>query len=328
MAQSLPEDFRIDIAQEQSYKYIQAKQYDHNSRMRRLIITENNIPKSFTGQEYIELSMWDNGDNYANEPCTFQEDGYPYLVFTDYMLSHAGDILCEVRIYDHKNGTVTTSFNFNLDVSKSLLDQDRLVSSAEFNILNHLILQACTIPDLIEEFNLSQTEIATLVRQLTADIAEYNRQFTEMKTTYTDDFKVLISQITSDLEVYQSEYSSLKSDITTLQSTITAWYTTAAEAENTRIANEQNRQTATSAAIENCKKATEDTNAAITDANQACEEARTASTEATKQALYAQNQGNRVDIALQDFEFRLRTIDGGTLIDTTPSDTVFDGGTL
>lgn len=33
MAQTQPEDFRIDISHEQSFRYLQAKQYDHNSRV-------------------------------------------------------------------------------------------------------------------------------------------------------------------------------------------------------------------------------------------------------------------------------------------------------
>ena len=41
-------DFKIDVSKKQSFKYLLAKQYDHNSRSRRLIITDDNVPIIFT----------------------------------------------------------------------------------------------------------------------------------------------------------------------------------------------------------------------------------------------------------------------------------------
>lgn len=328
MAKAQTEDFRIDISHEQSFRYLQAKQFDHNSRTRRLIITDNNIPLFFTGKELISLSLYANGENYSNTTCPFGEGNYPFVTFTESMLSHTGDVSCEIRIYDSSEATVATTFTFQMTVSKSLLNQDRLVASSEFNILNDLILQANVIPDLIEQFNLSQEEINTLIIKIKSDINDYTTQFSTMKTQYTTDFNELLQQINSDITSYQSDYTSLKSDITTLQSTITTWYTTAQATENTRIANETARQTNTAAAIANCETATANTNNAIAGANTARDNANAAATEAQKQGVFAQNQGDRVDMALQDFEFRLRTVDGGDLTDTTPAENVFDGGSL
>lgn len=340
MAKTQPEDFRIDIAHEQSFRYIQAKQYDHNSRTRRLVITENNIPKKFTGKELVTLSLTINGNNYSNTTCKFGDDGFPYVTFTEDMLKYEGEVLCELRIWysgnadesiinsDEKKDGVVTTFNFGLEVSKSILNRDRLVASSEFNILNDLIIKANAIPDLINQFNLSQEQINALIDQVQNDIADYTNQFSTMKTKYTNDFNALIQQINTDIASYKSEYNSLKSDITTLKTSVTTWYTTAQAAENTRIANETKRQTDTAKAIENCEKATANTNAAITGANDAKDNANAAATEAQKQGAYAQNQGDRVDMALQDFEFRLRTVDGGDLTDTTPAENIYDGGTL
>ena len=328
MAQAQPEDFRIDISHEQSFRYLQAKQFDHNSRIRRLIITDNNIPLKFTGKELIGLSLYINGNNYSNTTCPFGDDGFPRVVFTESMLSHEGDVSCEVRIYSSSDETVTTTFTFMMTVSKSLLNQDRLVASSEFNILNDLILQANVIPDLVKQFNLTQEQVNALISQIQNDIADYTNQFSTMKTNYTNDFNALLQKINADITLYKSEYNSLKSDITSLKSSITEWYTTAQSAENARIANENKRITDTAKAIENCEKATSNTNTAISDANLARDNANNAATEAQKQGAYAQNQGDRVDIALKDFEFRLRTIDGGDLTDTTPAENVFDGGSL
>lgn len=328
MAQQTIEDFRIDISHEQSFRYLQAKQFDNNSRIRRLVITDNNIPISLTGKELIDLSLYVDGDNYSNTSCPFGDDGHPYVTFTDSMLSRKGDVSCEIRIYDSAQATVATTFTFMMTVSQSLLNQDRLIASSEFNILNDLILQANAIPDLIKEFSLSQAEINALITKIKSDISDYTNQFSTMKTKYTNDFNTLIQKINSDITSYQSEYTTLKSDILSLKSTITTWHTTAQAAENTRIANENKRKTDTATAIKNCETATANTNTAISGANTARDKANEAATKAENQAAYAQNQGDRVDMALQDFEFRIHTVDGGDLTDTVPVENTYDGGSL
>ena len=113
------EDFKIDVAKTQSFKYLQAKQFDHNSRKRRLIITDSNIPIKYSDDrsEYITLSLYINGRNYSNTSCPFESDGYPYITFTESMLSEVGDVSCEIRIYDHQNGSVITTFTFMMTVS-------------------------------------------------------------------------------------------------------------------------------------------------------------------------------------------------------------------
>lgn len=328
MPQAQPEDFRIDISHEQSFGYLQAKQFDHNSRIRRLIITDNNIPIPLTSKELVSLSLWVDGENYSNTTCPFREDGFPYVEFTESMLSRTGDVSCELRIYNTAESTVATTFTFKMTISKALLNQDRLVASSEFNILNDLILQANAIPELIKQFKLTQEEVNVLIVKIQGDIANYTNQFDTMKTQYTDDFNALIQQINSDITSYASQFDSLKSEVTTLKTTVTNWYTDAQAAENIRIANETERQTNTATAITNCETATANTNAAITGANTARDNANTAANYANAKGLRAEEQANRAEQALQDFEFRMRTVDGGELIDTTPSENLYDGGTL
>lgn len=182
MAQAKPEDFRIDISHEQSFRYLQAKQYDNNSRSRRLIITDNNIPITYNGNELIVLSLWINGENFSNTTCLFGDDGFPYVNFTESMLSREGDVNCELRIYNSDGITITTTFTFTMTVSKSLLNQDRLVKSSEFNVLNDLILQANKIPDLIKNFDITIEEAHTLIEKIKSDILNYISQFEEMQS--------------------------------------------------------------------------------------------------------------------------------------------------
>ena len=222
------EDFRIDIAHEQSFKYLQAKQYDHNSRRRRLIITDSNVPITYSEDktEYITLSMADGDDNYANVSCPFEDDGYPYITFTEGMLSRDGDIECELRIYDSEGGSIITTFTFMMTVSKSLLNQDRLVNSEEFNILNDLILQAITIPDLIKEFEASQTEINELIVQINNDIDSYQQEFGELST----EAQGLIDDVQEFLTTSQENE---QTRITAEQQRV--------EAENIRVSSENER---------------------------------------------------------------------------------------
>lgn len=321
MATQIIEDFRIDISHEQSFKYLQAKQYDHNSRVRRLVITDNNIPITFKGTEVIALSLEINGENYSNTTCPFDDDGYPYITFTEAMLSRTGDVHCEIRIYDNSESSVTTTFTFTMTVSKSLLNQDRLVSSSEFNILNDLIVQAAAIPDLIKDFNLNQEEAKKLIETLKENIQKYSTEFNEIKNKYTSDFNKLLERINSDITSYQETFNTLNENLTHLQTNITLWYSEAQEAENKRVEQENKRQTNTAEAIKKCETAT-------SNANTATESANTASSKANDAALFAQNQADRVEEALQDFEFRKRMVDGGNLSDTSPLENLYDGGTL
>ena len=174
------EDFKIDVAKTQSFKYLQAKQFDHNSRKRRLIITDSNIPIKYSDDrsEYITLSLYINGRNYSNTSCPFESDGYPYITFTESMLSEVGDVSCEIRIYDHQNGSVITTFTFMMTVSKSLLNQDRLVESSEFNILNDLILQALAISDMLDKYEENDRIINDAIIQINNDISSYRNEYT------------------------------------------------------------------------------------------------------------------------------------------------------
>ena len=192
------EDFVIDIAHDQSFKYLQAKQFDHNSRKKRLIITNSNVPIQYssTRSEYITLSLSINGDNYSNTSCPFENDGYPYITFTESMLSRYGDIDCELRIYDHIDGTIITTFTFMLSVSRSLLNHDKLIKSSEYNILNTLILQALAIRDMFDEYESNKIMIESFISQAKNDIENYQNQFLSLSSNVN----ILINNKLDELE--------------------------------------------------------------------------------------------------------------------------------
>ena len=206
-------DFTIDVGKQQSFKYLWAKQYDHNARRYRLVITNQNVPLTLTGKEYIVLSLEDSGgNNYSNTSCPFGDDGYPYITFTDSMLSREGDIKCEIRVYDQKGDSIATTFTFNMEVSRSLLSQSRMVESSEFNILNDLISQAIQVTALLEDFKENKAEIERLITQINADITSY-----------------------------RSDYNSLSQQTQELIDQVQTFLTTVQQSENDRVAAENAR---------------------------------------------------------------------------------------
>lgn len=243
---SICEDFRIDVAHEMSFKYLQAVQYDHNSRKRRLIITDSNIPIHFKGTEYIIFSMSKNGNNYANVSCPFESDGYPYITFTESMLSEYGDIDCGIKVFDsvgssiENKATIISPFNFKMTISKSLMNYDRLVESSEYNALNDLILQAILVRELLKDYEANKEIIDAYIIQVNNDIQSYRENYSSLSS----DAQVLINDVQSFLN------SSLIAEANRV------------EAENSRVAAENKRQADTTAKINDIEQRT---SAAISD---------------------------------------------------------------
>lgn len=260
------EDFRIDISKEQSFKYLQAKQYDNNSRKKRLIITDNNIPLMLSGKELVTLSLSLNGDNYSNTTCQFGEDGYPYIVFTDSMLSKEGDVDCEIRIYDSDGISVVTTFNFVMTVQRSLLDEDRIVESSEFNVLNDLILQANRIPELEKEFDETVEEI----HQMQTEIEEWQKTAEESENTriQNETERIDAENKRAEAETQRNNAETERKEAETIRNNTE---NTRIKNENTRQSNEETRQSNEQTRIEQEQERQENTSIAIENVNAAIE---------------------------------------------------------
>lgn len=255
------EDFRIDVAHEQSFKYLQSVQYDQKSRKRRLIITDSNIPVKFSGSEYIVFSMEKDGDNYSNTSILF-EDGYPYITFTESMLSRHGDVKCGIKIFDHKDGSVISTFNFMMTISKSLMNYDRLVESSEFNVLNDLILQAIHIKDLYEEFEENKTIIEGFITKINLDIQNYKAEFTQLSSdaqNLINDVEQFLTQSRADEQSrVETEISRVNAETERNNAELERQKQADAfsKAEEIRVQQENERQINTAAAIKSAKDAT------------------------------------------------------------------------
>lgn len=317
MAQ-LVKPLKVDLTQESSYIYMKVSQYEDNFRKYQVIFTDRGIPiNNLRGDELITLHLCESGQEteYASRDCVW-ENGYPYITFSSNMLSRAGDIDAKFSIYSRSDPSLSFSRMWHLNVQRSLIDYDGMIQSSEFSILNNLIQQALMIPELIETFNLSQEQINQLIDKINSDIADYQQQFTDMKSQWTTDFQNALQKINTDISSYRSDYTKLKKEVTDLKSSVTTWYTAAQEAEETRISNENERKKQN----EKCVEATNNANVATENANAAT----STSQETTAIAL---EEISKMRAALQNLKYELVSLDGGIAsTDLSSYESDYDGG--
>lgn len=327
-------DFTIDVGKQQSFKYLWAKQYDHNARRYRLVITNQNIPLALTGKEYIVLSLEDSGgNNYSNTSCPFGDDGYPYITFTDSMLSREGDIKCEIRVYDQKGDSIATTFTFNMEVSRSLLSQSRMVESSEFNILNDLISQAIQVTALLEDFKENKAEIEKLITQINADITSYRSDYnslsqqTQELIDQVQTFLTTVQQSENDRVAaenarvqaeqlrqsgYESKVSEVEQRTATAIADVKSQTTTAISDMQTAYDQKtQDVETRVSDAISDATEATGRANTATESANSATDSAKAATEAATTSAVSANSARDACLAAIETLKYTMVDLDGG-----------------
>ena len=327
-------DFTIDVGKQQSFKYLWAKQYDHNARRYRLVITNQNVPLTLTGKEYIVLSLEDSGgNNYSNTSCPFGDDGYPYITFTDSMLSREGDIKCEIRVYDQKGDSIATTFTFNMEVSRSLLSQSRMVESSEFNILNDLISQAIQVTALLEDFKENKTEIERLIAQINADITSYRSDYnslsqqTQELIDQVQTFLTTVQQSENDRvaaenarvqaeQLRQSGYDSKVAEVEqrTAEAIADVKSQTATAISDMQTAYDQKTQdveTRVLNAISDATEATGRANTATESANSATDNAKAATEAATTSAVSANSARDACLAAIETLKYTMVDLDGG-----------------
>lgn len=327
-------DFTIDVGKQQSFKYLWAKQYDHNSRRYRLVITNQNVPLALTGKEYIVLSLEDSGgNNYSNTSCPFGDDGYPYITFTDSMLSREGDIKCEIRVYDQKGDSIATTFTFNMEVSRSLLSQSRMVESSEFNILNDLISQAIQVTALLEDFKENKAEIERLITQINSDIISYRSDYnslsqqTQELIDQVQTFLTTVQQSENDRvsaenarvqaeQLRQSGYESKVAEVERRTATAIADVNsqTATAISDMQTAYDQKTQdveTRVSDAISDATEATGRANTATESANSATDSAKAATDAAATSAVSANSARDACLAAIETLKYTMVDLDGG-----------------
>lgn len=135
---------RLDVSTDQSFIYLKCKQYDESSRIYQVVFTDRNKPIQLNGNEFIMVSMIRNDNSYADTSCVWDK-GKIFFTMTEGMLSIAGESIMEFRIYS-SNSEILSTVKIHVLIENSLIPQEKMVVSDEFNVLNNLILQAFNLP--------------------------------------------------------------------------------------------------------------------------------------------------------------------------------------
>lgn len=179
---------KLDVAHEQSYIYLKCKQYDHNSRIYKLILTNKHIPIPLAGTELVTVHITRADGTYIDDVCTWENENL-YLTMTDAMLAVAGDASMEVKIFDGTKEILTTMTN-HIKVEKSMLPYDRMVSSNEFNVLNHLIQSVLHAADYV-------IELEDLLQNVNNRLQAFEQEFSQLSNegrSLIEDLRDIINQ--------------------------------------------------------------------------------------------------------------------------------------
>lgn len=271
---------KLDVSAEQSFIYLKCKQYDSQSRIYQLIITDRNIPILLKGTEYITAGMRKPDNTYADTVCQWK-DNKLYLTMTDNMLSVAGDGILEIRIYEKNTDEIISTMLIHVNIQRSTLPYDKMISSHEFHVLNNLILSVLHAADISKE-----TE--ALLEKIKNDIAIYETEYTELSM----EAKELIAALTTF--IIQAETKEAERISNELQRIAN---------ENNRISAEQRRETTISHTLQNIITITNNAMEATNQANSASDNANSAiliinqtNTDITNaEAIRIANESQRID---------------------------------
>lgn len=254
MAQTV-KTIKLDVSAEQSFVYLKCKQYDSNSRIYQIILTDQNKPMTtLTGNELITATMLRSDGKSVDTVCQW-DNGKVYLTMTDGMLSVAGDGTLEIRVYNSNSTEIISTMIAHVNVQNSTLPYDRMIKSDEFNVLNNLILSVMNIQETADEVN-------RLIVKIKTDIATYEADYGALSQEATD--------LINDLNVFLADVQTQENQRNTNENQRIA-------NENARNQAEQKREADSAAAITNVNNAisnlTNTTNQSIVDANNKIDQA-------------------------------------------------------
>lgn len=124
------------------YKTVIAKQYDQGSRFVPIQCTDNGIPFLLDSSFDVQVKVLTPDNRALLNTVPVQDDGTLLLELTETMLAYPGKAEVEIVIYDIQNSKRLSTMNFNLLIEPSAYDDERILSSDEFNALIELLEKA------------------------------------------------------------------------------------------------------------------------------------------------------------------------------------------
>ncbi len=244
---------KLDVSTEQEYYYLKCKQYDTNSRIYQLIITDRSIPISLMGTELVTAGMIRSDGNYVDTVCEWK-DHKLYFTLTEGMLACSGKGTIEFRIYDSDHTSVISTMLVHINIKPSTLPYERMIRSDEFNVLNHLILSAADVKQ-------QMAHIDNLLVQIQEDIASYQSDYHSL----SEEAQGLIN----DLNELISTVRSQEADRVTAETDRTAAEAQRSAAFNNKMSEINTSITEINDKISEADEALSNSNTAVANANQA-----------------------------------------------------------
>jgi len=177
---------KADISKPRDYMYLISKQYDNLSRQYKLVFTDNGfLYQDTTDKTLVRIRMWAEGeaapyvDKWLDDPWV---EGCPVLTFSNNMLSKVGKVTYEFILQEPGSMVTISTMPQNLNVEKSLTNYLGLIESNDFDVLSHLMAEAETIPDLIENIDTKREELEQLLITIQTDMSNYRSEFTGMQS--------------------------------------------------------------------------------------------------------------------------------------------------
>ena len=124
------------------YKTIIVKQYDCGSRFVPIKCTNNGPFFPLNDNFTVQIKILTPDDRALLENVPIQSDGSLLLELKESMLCYPGRANAEIIIYDTQKKKRLSTMNFYLLIESSVYDDDRIVSSDEFNALVELLEKA------------------------------------------------------------------------------------------------------------------------------------------------------------------------------------------
>lgn len=220
----LIQQYTVDFASNNNFLFVKGIQGDgYGTRFVDISLLNDAQPYTINPDDVEVVIRGTKPDNKSIfNACEIINDNTIRAEITQQMSAISGKSGYEISIIAKKENRVLTSFPFFIMISKSSFDVGYVVSSDEFGFL----------VDKINKVNTLEVDIVKIIED-TLELNEESKFQTESCKTATNE----AIEATNSLKDFHS---------------------TAEEAENQRIANEEKRQSDTATAIQNTEKATRD----------------------------------------------------------------------
>ncbi len=220
----LIQQYIVDFASNNNFLFVKGIQGDgYGTRFVDISLLNDAQPYTINPDDVEVVIRGTKPDNKSIfNACEIINDNTIRAEITQQMSAISGKSGYEISIIAKKENRVLTSFPFFIMISKSSFDVGYVVSSDEFGFL----------VDKINKVNTLEVDIVKIIED-TLELNEESKFQTESCKTATNE----AIEATNSLKDFHS---------------------TAEEAENQRIANEEKRQSDTATAIQNTEKATRD----------------------------------------------------------------------